>query len=216
MKKVLIIGVGEFGKHIAKRLTDLKDDICIVDSDREKIDQLVNVYDNLYVGDCMQVETLKQLGVKEFDVCIVAIGENFQASLEITSRLKECGAKYIISKAATEIQEKFLKMAGADETVYPEMDVADKVAARAHTNNLLDFTTITDSVGIYEIHVFKEWIGKNLIELNIRKKYKINVIAVKSYKKVFMPDPEYIFHEEDNIYILGERAVVEKFMNAYK
>ena len=122
MKNVLIIGMGEFGKHLADQLVKMQNQVCIIDNDPHIINMLSNSFDNAYVGDCMQKITLQELGVQNFDICIVAIGQNFQASLEITSNLKELGAKRIITKSASDLQSKFLKMAGADETFYPEKD----------------------------------------------------------------------------------------------
>lgn len=216
MKKVLIIGLGEFGKHLAHRLTALRNDVCIIDSNKEKTDAVSGIFDNVYTGDCMNIETLKELGVKDFDFCVVAIGENFQASLEITSNLKECGAKYIISKAASEIQSKFLKMAGADEAIYPEKDIAEKVAIRCNTENLIDFIAINESVGIYEVAISKDWIGKNLITLNIRKKYNINVIAVESNGVVSVPNVEHMFEADDKVFILGDKPTIDKFLKSRK
>ena len=137
MKSFLIIGIGEFGKHLAYKLQEMGNEVCIIDNDKSVIEVLSNDFENVYVGDCMNKIVLNDLGIKNFDACIVAIGQSFQASLEITSHLKELGAKYIISKANSDIQTKFLKMAGANETVYPEKDMAEKIDVKCYATNLL-------------------------------------------------------------------------------
>ena len=128
MKSFLIIGIGEFGKHLAYKLQEMGNEVCIVDSNKSVVDALSNDFENIYIVDCMNIAALKDFGVPNYHACIVAIGQNFQASLEITSHLKDLGAKYIISKANSDIQAKFLRMAGADEIVYPEKDIAEKIA----------------------------------------------------------------------------------------
>ena len=211
MKRILIIGMGEFGKHLALTLSKLKNEVCIIDSHSEKINILANHFENAYVGDCMQQETLKELGIKNFDVCIVAIGQNFQASLEITSHLKELKAKYIISKASTSIQAKFLMMAGADETVYPEKDIAEKIAVKCNANNLFDYIRISDDYGVFEVNVKKAWVGKSLKELDVRNTYDVNIIAVSNNGRVDIPNANYRFTADDHVYLFAKESVIRKF-----
>lgn len=211
MKKVLIIGMGEFGKHIANTLAMLKNEVCIIDTSADKINILANHFENAYVGDCMQQETLKELGIENFDICIVAIGQNFQASLEITSHLKELNAKYIISKAASNIQAKFLKMAGADETVYPEKDIAEKIAVRCNASNLFDYIRVSEDYGVFEVKVLKTWVGKSLKELDVRNQYGVNIIAVTNNGVVNIPTAGYRFTENDHVYLFAKESVIRKF-----
>lgn len=211
MKTILIIGMGEFGKHVATKLQELKNDICIIDTNKEIIDVLSNKFANSFIGDCTKEATLDDLGVRNFDICIVAIGDNFQSSLEITSLLKEKGAKYIISKASSPIQEKFLKLAGANETIYPEKDIAEKIAVKCNMTSLVDFIQISDEYSIFEIKVVNEWIGKSIKELNIRNKYNINIIAVSCNSKVILPGPDYVFTSTDLVFVIGSTSVMNKF-----
>ena len=159
----------------------------------------------------MQDATLNDLGVENFDICVVAIGDNFQASLEITSRLKEHGAKYIISKASSDIQAKFLKLAGADETVYPEKDIAEKIAVKCNMNSLVDFIQISDNYSIFEIKVANDWVGKSIRDLNIRSKYNINIIAISCNGKVTIPGPDYVFTSTDLVFVIGSTTIMHKF-----
>ena len=213
MKNILIIGMGDFGQYLAFRLTQLHHQVCIVDSDSNIINVLSNDYPNAYTGDCMQIVTLKELGVQNFDICIVAIGQNFQASLEITSNLKELGAKRIITKSASDLQSKFLKMAGADETFYPEKDIAEKVAMLCNANNLFDYIQVSENYSIFEIKVLKSWVGKNLRQLDIRNKYDVNIIAVRNAEKVKIPTADYIFLDDDRIYLFGKDTTIKKLKN---
>ena len=210
MKKILIIGMGEFGKHLAYKLVNLKNEVCIIDENTDLINLLANDFENAYVGDCMQQVTLRELGIANFDICVVAIGQNFQASLEITSHLKELGAKYIISKAASDIQAKFLKMAGADEAIYPEKDIAEKVAVRCNAQNLFDYIRISDDYSIFEIKVLDSWVGRTLKELDIRNKYDVNIIAVSNKGVVNIPNADYKFYSDDHIFVFGNEKNIYK------
>ena len=203
MKNFLVIGMGKFGKHLALKLNSLGNNVIIVDKDQSIITELSESFPNSYVGDCTKPSVLKSLGINNFDYCIVAIGESFQSSLEITAQLKVLNAKYIISKANSEIQSKFLTLAGANEVVYPEKDIADKLAIRYNAENISDFIELTDEYCIYEIGV-SEWIGHKISDLNIRNKYKINIIAVKHEdKSMAIPAADYAFRKGDHIVVMG-------------
>lgn len=209
MKSVLVIGMGEFGKHLAKKLLLLKNDVCIVDQNADLINLLSNDFENAYIGDCMQKVTLKELGAKNFDICVVSIGSNFQASLEITSNLKELGAKYIISKAHSELQSKFLLMAGANEAIYPEKEFADKLAVRCNANNMFDYIQLSDKYSIIEIGVPREWVSHSIKGLNIRNKYDINIIAIKNQNQITIPTADYIFLRSDHIIVFGDTKSIK-------
>ncbi|MBQ7642371.1 MAG: TrkA family potassium uptake protein [Clostridia bacterium] len=210
MKNFLVIGMGEFGKHIAEELDKLGNDVFIIDKEKAIIDELSDRFHDSYIGDCTRAGVLKELGVKSFDACIVAIGENFQSSLEITAQLKETGAKYIVAKASSEIQCKFLVMAGADETVYPQRDLASKLAIKYNADNVFDFIDLGGKYSIYEIAV-KYWKGKIIQELDVRNKYKINIIAVKKASgTMLMPTAQYEFESGDHVVVIGEKKDVEK------
>lgn len=210
MKTILIIGMGEFGKHLAYRLLDLKADVCVVDTDKELINVLSEDFENAYVADCTKDAALKDLGVKTFDVCVVSVGSDLQTSLEITSKLRLMGAKYIIAKATNTLQSKFLIMAGANESIYPEKDIASKVAQMCIADNVLDAFVISDEYSVFEMKVRNEWIGKPLNQSNIRSKYNLNVMAVRGDNGIIVPDPEYVFTEDDSIFLFGKSSVLKK------
>ena len=210
MKSVLIIGMSEFGKHLAYRLLELKASVCIYDKDKDLISVLSDDFENAYVADCTKDVVLRDLGVSSFDVCVVSVGKNFQAALEITSKLHEYGAKYIISRGSNDLQCKFLKIAGADETVDPQKDIANKIAVKCTASGLLDVFEVSDEYSVFEIPVQKEWVGKALKDTDIRKKYDLNVIAVKFGKTILIPDANYVFRNEDSLFVFGKSKKAKK------
>ena len=145
--------------------------------------------------------------------CFVCIGSNFQASLEITSQLKELGAKKVVSKASTAIHAKFLARNGADEVVYPERDRAEKLAVQYSVSNIFDFIELSDDTGIYEIPIISSWSGHSIIQLNIRNKYNLNILAIKKGDELItIPTAEYVFDKDDHAIVLGRQRDVEKIL----
>lgn len=210
-KSVLVIGLGVFGRHLALKLKEQGNDVCVVDMDEDTVDALRGEFSNMYVADCTKKGALKDLGVSSYDVCVVAIGENFQSSLEITALLKELKAKKVISKATTEIQEKFLKLVGADEIVYPERDIAEKTAIICNQSRVFDYFELGNFLGIYEVQVPKTWVGKSLKALDLRNKYKVNICALKVQGVYFeVPSADYIFNENDHAIVIGNEKYVTK------
>lgn len=211
MKSILVIGMGRLGKHFAGKMLELGNDVMVIDKDDELIEQYSAIFTDSQVGDCRSESVLRAIGVNNFDLCMVAIGEDFQASLEITSMLKELGAKFVVSKAREDRQAKFLKLVGADEVIYPERDVAEKIAMRYNADNIFDFIKLTAEYSIYEIPVVKSWIGGSIASLNIRRKHDINIIGIKKDGKLMpMPDPDYVFCAEDHLVVIGtSKKVIE-------
>lgn len=211
MKNVLIIGAGEFGKHLAHKLIELKNEVRLIDQDEAVIDALSPELENTLIGDCRSMNVMKQIGVPDYDFVVVAVGGNFQASLEITSNLKECGARFIVSQCQSDIQAKFLQMAGADKTVYSEKEAAEKVALIYNEDNLIDYISISDVYKIVKIKLPKKWAGQTLPELQIRKQYKLNLLAVERGGKVIVPDLQFVFDEHDVVLLLGEEKQLSRF-----
>lgn len=211
MKSILIIGMGKFGTLLGSKLMDLGNEVMIVDKDEDRINELSPLYTNALIGNCTHEGVLKSIGVNNFDICFVTIGEDFQASLEITSQLKELGAKHVISKAEREIQEKFLLRNGADEIVYPERDIAIKLAIKCNGKNIFDFIELSDKFAIYEIAVPTKWAKHSLKDMDIRNKYKVNVLAVKKGADIIpITDPDYVISTDDHLIIMGEHNDITK------
>ncbi|MGN0622057.1 MAG: potassium channel family protein [Porcipelethomonas sp.] len=213
MKSILVIGLGRFGSHLLHKFYNLGDEVMAVDVDESKIQAAMPYATSAKIGDCTKMETLKSLGVKNFDICFVCMGNNFQNSLEITSLLHEMGANKVVSKANTEIHAKFLLRNGADEVTYPERDSAEKLATRYSADNIFDFIELTKDTAIYEIPILESWPGKSIMKVDARKKYRINILAVKNGTEIHaLPGAEYVFNPEDHIIVLGQHGDVEKLL----
>lgn len=211
MKSVLVIGMGRFGRHLAMKMVELKNDVMIVDKDEAIIDELAPVFTNAQIGDCTNEYLLRSLGINNFDICFVAIGEDFQSSLEVTSLLKELGAKKVVSKANRDIQAKFLLRNGADEVIYPERVSAEKAAIRFSAKNIFDYVELTPEYALYEIPIIDAWVGKTIADINVRKKYHINIIAVKNGNDIkSLPGADHEFAATDHIVVIGKPADVFK------
>lgn len=212
MKSVLVIGLGRFGKHIALKMQELGNDVMVVDQDVDLIDKYSSLFTDANIGDCTEDTVVKALGVSNFDLCFVAIGEHFQSCLEITSLLKEFGAKHVISKAHDERQAKLLKKIGADEVIFPEREVAEKLAIRYNSDNIFDFIELTAEYSIFEVPIPQNWVGRTIAEIDIRKKFSLNIIAVKNVEDGLspMPGPEYKFAADDHAVVIGTAKGVFK------
>ena len=204
MKSVLILGVGEFGGTIAKRMNELNCDVLVVDSNEDRINDILPYVTSARIGDCSNREILESLGVNNFDVCIVAVGGLFQTSLEATCTLKELGAHFVMARATNDVQMKFLKMVGADEIAYPEKQTAIRFATKYASDTILDFIQLDSNYSIYEMRVPKEWYGKSLAQIDVRKKYNINIITMKRGEEVSIPMADTKFMSDDVVFVIGE------------
>lgn len=217
MKSVLIIGMGRFGHYLCENLVELGNEIMIVDDNEEMVADMMGQVTSVRVGDCTNPEVLKSFGVGNFDLCFVCIGGDFQSSLEITYLLKELGAKYVISKANRDIHAKFLLRNGADEVIYPDKDIAEKLAKRSSANHVFDYIELSDEYSIYEIPPLKEWIGKSIRQTEARGKYKVNILGVKKGEALnMMPGVDYIFKEDEHLMVLGHEKDVERLLKKIK
>lgn len=211
MKSVLVIGMGRFGRHLAKQMQMLGNAVMVVDKDAAQIDAFAQTFTDAQIGDCTNETVVKALGVENFDVCFVTIGEDFQSSLVITSHLKTAGAKHIVAKANQSIQADLLQKIGADEVVYPEREMAEKVAVRYNAKNIFDYIPLTAEYSIYEIPILPQWVGHTIMDLNVRRKYRINIVAVKSGTALSpIPGPDYTFMEGDHVVVIGKAEDVFK------
>ena len=180
MKSVLLIGLGRFGKHIAEKLYELHHQVMAVDKNEQRINDALPLVTYAQIGDATRKSFLRCLGVDNYDVCFVAIGDDFQSSLIVTSYLKELGAKKVISRASRNVQRQFLLHNGADGVVYPEEQLAAWTAIRYTTDLILDYIALDDQFAIYDVSVPAEWDGKTVGALDIRKRFNLNLLAVRS------------------------------------
>ena len=178
MKSILLIGLGRFGKHIAEKLNELNYEILAIDKDEERVNDILPIVTNAQIGDSTNRAFLESLGVDNFDVCFVSIGDDFESSLITTAYLKELGAKKVISRASREVQRQFLLHNGADDVVYPEKNLAVWTAIRYTTDQIKDFLSLDDDMAIFHIQVPEKWDGMQVAQLDIRRKYNINILLL--------------------------------------
>lgn len=213
MKSILIIGLGRFGTHLCQDLSRLDNEIMIVDQDEAKLEDLLPLVVSAKIGDCTNEKVLHSLGVGNFDICFVCIGNNFQNSLEVTSQLKELGAKYVVSKANRDIHAKFLLRNGADEVIYPDRDISEKVAVRFSANQVFDYVELGNGFSIYEIAPLPEWIGHSVLDINVRAVHNTNIIGVKNEDGMkLMPGPDYVFKKGEHLMVIGHQRDIEKIV----
>ena len=211
MKSVLIIGMGHMGRHLASKLQALGNEVMIVDKNPDVITALSDRFTDSNICDCTIAAAIDALGVDNFDLCFVTIGEDFQSSLVVTSLLKEHGARMIVSKAKQKIQADLLRKIGADEIVWPEKETAEKLAVRYNADNIFDYIPLTAEYSIYEIPVPAAWLGQSLTELNVRRKHQVTIIAVK-HDSALNPNvgPDYRFVQGDHLILIGQSDRVFK------
>lgn len=201
-KSFLIIGLGRFGSSMALTLTDAGHDVLGIDVAKDKVEHIANHITNALITDATNEDNLKALGVSNFDVAVVAIGHDMQASILTTVILKELGAKYIVAKAQNELHGKVLEKTGADRVIYPERDMGIRVANSLTTSNILDYIELSEEYNIYDIKASDKMIGKSLGKLNLRAKYGVNVLAIKKGKNIQVsPGADFVI-EEDNILVV--------------
>lgn len=211
MKSILIIGLGRFGRHIAKELYKNDVDCFGIDIKEELVDISMPYLTNAQIGDASDGQFMESVGVNNFDCCIVTIGDDFQNSLVITNLLKELDAPMVISKAGNDTHAKFLLKNGADEVIFTEKETAERLATRLRYDNIFDCIELTDEYSIYEISVPENWIGKSIIDVNVRSKYNLNILATLTEGILSpMPSPNHIFTPYERLMVLGEIKDIKK------
>ena len=211
MKSILLIGLGRFGRHVAIKLNELGHQVMAVDRKESCVDAVLPYVTSAQIGDSTEEEFLSSLGVRNFDVCIVTIGDDFQASLETTSLLKDLGAKFVVSRAARDVHARFLLKNGADEVVYPEKQLASWTAIRYSSDHILDYIELDGDYAIFEITMPPEWCGKSIGQLDIRKKHNINIMAVKQNGKMNLDiTPSLVLREDENLLVLGKSKDIQR------
>ena len=211
MKSILLIGLGRFGRHVAMKLHELGHQVMAVDRQEQRVDAVLPYVTNAQIGDSTDEEFLSSLGVRNYDVCIVGIGDDFQGSLETTSLLKELGAKCVVSRAARDRHAKFLLRNGADEIVYPEKQLATWTAIRYTADHIMDYIELNNEYAIFEVTIPKEWKGKTIENLDIRRRYNINIMAIKENGRMNMNvAPDMVLTESETMLVLGKNRDIQK------
>ena len=204
MKSILIIGLGRFGRHMAKKLQENGNEVMAVDYSEERADAAVDLVQQIVIGDATDARFMKSIGVGNFDLAVVAVADNFQNALEITVLLDELGCKYIVARATREVHRKLLLRNGADYVSYAEKEVAERLAIRLGSDSIHNYVELTPEIGIYEIDMPKKWVGKSMVDLAIRTKYHVNVMATKKGDEIFpLPHPSHVFTEDECVMVMG-------------
>ena len=211
MKSILLIGLNNFGVYMAKQLRELGHQVMAVDKREDRIDAVLPLVTDAQIGDSTSEPFLRSLGVNNYDVCLVAIGNDFQSSLETASLLKELGARLVVARADREVQAKFLLRNGADEVINPEKQIAEWAAIRYASNHILDYVKLDEDHAIFEVTVPRDWVGKTIGEIDIRKRYGINIMAVKERGRMNLTvTPETVLTADRTMLVLGERRAIQR------
>lgn len=210
-KQFVIIGLGRFGSSIAKTLYSLGNDVLAIDKDEDIVQEIADSVTHAVQLDATDENALRSLGIRNFDVAVVTIGDNIQSSIMATLLVKELGVKYIIAKGHSDLHAKVLYKIGADRVVLPEKDMGIRVAHNLVSANILDYIELSDDYSVMEIQVLHEWAGKTLNELKLRSKYGINVMAIKRGDEVNLsPAADDIIEENDIIVAIGSAEDLSK------
>lgn len=206
MKSFLVIGLGRFGQHLTRKLMELGNEVMVVDRSEERVAAMAPIATAACVGDCQDEQVLASLGVGNFDVCFVCVSDDFQTSLEATATLKELGARYVVARADREKQIKFLKAIGADHVVHTEMDMAHRVAMRFSARNAFDYIELTPKYAILEMEVPQAWEGRTVAEVDVRRRYNVNILGVKVGDEIVpLLDPGYRFRPDAHLIVAGDK-----------
>ncbi len=214
MKTILVIGLGRFGTHLCRGLTQAGNEVLAVDSDEKRCKRAMEFATEVQIADATDEDFIKSLGINNFDSCVVAIADNFQSSLETVALLSDNGARHILARANSDVHEKFLLRNGANEVVYAERDMAERIAVRFGSNCVIDYIKLNNNYSIYEINVPDKWVGKSIAELNIRAKYNVNIISVKiSDESIAIPEPTRAFTKGDVVMLLAHKKDMAPFLD---
>ncbi len=210
-KQFVIVGLGRFGRTLAETLYEKGEDVLAIDLDEERVEDIRNSVTHSVQADAMDMEALRELGVRDFDVAVVTIGTDIKASGMATMLMKEVGVKYVIAKAHDEIHGRMLQKLGADKVIFPERDMGRRVAHNLISGNILDFIELSPDYSMVEIQSPAEWDGRTLRELDLRNRMHLNVIAIKRNGEVNAAlTPETMIHVDDRMLVMATEDTVRK------
>lgn len=213
MKSILIIGLGRFGRHMAEKFSEQNNDVMAIDINEERVNNVLSIVTNALIGDATNGRFMETVGVRDFDLCVVAIGDNFQSSLETTALLKDLGAKFVLARASRDVHAKFLLRNGADDVIYTEKETAERLAVKYGSDNIFNYIELNDEYSIYEIAVPAAWLNKSILKVNVRSKYGISILATKQGNNIFpLPKPEHVFTDSETLMILGKNEDISRFI----
>lgn len=204
MKSFLIIGLGRFGRHMAKTLVEQGNEVLGIDINEHRVNDSMQYVPDVQIGNATNEGFIASLGVGNFDVCVVAIGDNFQSSLETTALLQEYGAKFILARANRDVHKKFLLRNGANEVVYAEREMAERLAVKYGSDKIFEYFQLSDGYAVYEIAVPASWVGKTIVGKAVRQQYNISILATKQNGQMQpLPKPEHVFTADETLMIIA-------------
>lgn len=212
-KQFVILGLGVFGSTIAKTLASFDQEVLAIDKDPECVDRVADFVTKAVIGDITDKDFLSELGVNEFDVGIVAIGDHLEESILGVMNLKELGVNYIVAKAKNKRFMQVLEKVGADRVVRPEKEMGLKIARNLLRTNITDLIQLDDTYSVVEMKPAKEWVGKSIMELDLRKKYNINILGKRNretQKLEFFIDPKYVLQADDHFLLVADTEKIER------
>jgi trk system potassium uptake protein TrkA len=211
-EQFVIIGCGRFGSAVAQELTKLGREVMIVDVDSDVVQNMSNIVTYAVQADVTDANTVKSLGIGNFDTAIVTMGANIQGSMLATLLVKETGIKKVISKAQSKVHSQILYKIGADRVIFPEREMGIRLAKNLVSKNVLEFIELSEDYSVIELKVTEDWIGKTLEELDMRKKYGVNVVAIKNLDDVNISVlGSYEIHENDRLVVIGQNENLNQF-----
>lgn len=211
-KQFAVIGMGRFGLSVARTLSNLGFEVLAIDSNEQRTQEVASIVTHAVTADCTDEDALRALGIRNFDVVVVAIGQDIQSSILTTLLLKEIGVPMLIVKAQNELHGKVVKKIGADKVIFPERDMGQRVAHHLISPNILDYIELSEDYSILELKVSPNQIGKNLRQLDIRAKYGCNVMAIKRDGKMnIAPRAEDELRENDVLVVVGKNEELKQF-----
>ena len=204
MKSILVIGLGRFGRHMAQKFIENGHEVMAIDKNEERADDAIGDIQQILIGDATDERFMESLGIRNFDLVVIGIGENFQTVLEATVLLKDLGCKFIIARATRDVHKKLLLRNGADYVSYAEREIAERLAIKFGADNIFDYIELTSEIGIYDISIPDKWKGCSISDLSIRTKYHISILATKKDGKIYpLPHPDHVFDDEESIMVMG-------------
>ena len=213
MSSFLLIGLGKLGINVAEKLSELNQQVMVVDKDESRVDAAMPFATKGQIGDSTNKDFLSSLGVNHFDICMVTIGDDFQSSLETVSLLQELGAKKVVAYAVSDVHAKFLRRNGADDVVQPSKQIAEWIAARYTSSHVLSFVDMDNECSIFELKIPKTWVGRTIQEVDVRRNYGINIIALKQNDKLnMMLSGETKLEDSATMLIIGTMEAMRKLV----
>lgn len=204
MKSILMIGLGRFGRHMAQKLIEMGNSVMAIEKDEARADAAIHIIQNIQIGDATDESYMESIGVSNFDICVVSIGNNFQSALEATVILKDLGGQFILARAQRDVHKKLLLRNGADHVVYAEREMAERLAVKYGSKNIFDYIELTPEYAIFEIAVPQSWYGKSIIECSVRTRYHVSILATKRGGKIYpLPHPDHVFSADETLMVMG-------------